>query len=46
MNDNVEKLYISLGKKQSEIEEQMGINKRLTGELQEKDKTINELNEV
>jgi len=46
LNDNVEKLYISLGKKQSEIEEQMGINKRLTGELQEKDKTINELNEV
>jgi len=43
LKDDINKLYISLGKKQSEIEELKDINKRITEELQDKSKTINEL---
>lgn len=46
LKDSIEKLYISLGRKQSEIEEQKDINKQLTVEIQEKAKTINELEEI
>ncbi|ORX54205.1 WD40 repeat-like protein [Piromyces finnis] len=40
LNDNINKLYISLGKKQSEIEEQKDINKHLNEELKEKNDII------
>jgi len=43
LKDNIEKLYISLGKKQSEIEEQKDMNKSLLDEMKEKTNTINQL---
>jgi len=43
LNDNNDKLYISLGKKQSEIEELKDLNKRLSEELKEKTNTIKDL---
>jgi len=43
LNDNIEKLYISLGKKQSEIEEQKDMYKSLLDEMKEKTNTINQL---
>eukprot|EP00833_Pecoramyces_ruminatium_P016130 jgi/Orpsp1_1/1190162/evm.model.d7180000077101.1 len=46
LNDNINKLYISLGKKQSEIEEQKDTNKRLIEELKEKSNFIKQLEEM